>query len=1367
MRNLTFGVPIRSREATEVLSGVAKIYAKVRAMQLPVTRVHTDRAREFSGGKFQRWALDRDLHHTMCSGDAPQENARAEKEVGIVKAQMRKMILASKSPLSFWPLAFRQATEQRHRAQLKQLGVLLPELLPFGAAAVVRRKEWHHRADPFRWPMMKVRLWGPAGDMAASSQGYFVQAEDGRFLRSTVVQIPSKVAEQVDVGQLPEEQAPEEREPHDGPQLPQPGRLPGGEEEAREEVREEVEKNENGQNGDVLDLGELGKEEEQKKEKGQSAEDEKLLRELSELAKGAQSTMEGLAQMSSGAFLQEEDKRSVFELIPHDAPLKRCRTKTSTRQVNSQPMVFKVDAGEGRSASNNWDGDSYPVADQPSGGNSEWEHIMLRQHTNLRSWTNEVAGMVNCGVASPEELQSVKDARTEITVLENLLDEIAVRSVQEIKTDQVLQTQMVSMDVVRRNKEEWRQAFAEEVEALMSTALEPIDEERFNQLLAGPMEVECLPMKGVASVKPPCRRKARIVVCGNYASEKEDEGLDNSASGVDSVCIRTFLNAAVQYDWTAGSIDVSKAFLQAPRRTATKRITIGVPPKIVTEMELITKGQRWIIHQALYGLTESPGDWGAHRDGELAVIRWLSNGQWHKLVKTPERNVWQITVENDSGEVGDPLGFLLVYVDDMLILGSDQLVKSTAGAIGKRWQCSQPEFLQEHSPMRFCGFELTKEKNGIRLDQMGYTHELLKKYGITQTENCPLPKVSDDEDTVEEPYSAEDLRRAQSIVGEMLWLSTRTRPDLAFGVGLLGRLVHKRPKTVTRLGFHMLKYVRATSKWGLVYEKCCDADLGDDGELQQVRTPNRVQVYADISFAPAREAYRSIQGIGIQHGKNLIAWESGRQPFVCASTAESELISYCEAFQVTESVTGLIEMAGFDVDRQLYGDNKAALAAITNESGNWRTRHLRLRAFALREALASPSRKWVARHLVGTLLLADGFTKPLLGASFESHRKKLGMKPRQEFEGPQSDEVDRQALKNGAMLALLLGSVCMWKSDKPILAALMGAVAGVGLATGWNCKKAGSLDRSDPTLRACRFGDSRALHSSSRPGEGHGFWEHGSDRAFHSSSRPGVCHHSWECGDNRAGQDGECQGEEINGQPKIRAFRIPGSGSKSHETEDGGEDQEAGLSYRRGGAQRRGRDAMSSTLTESFASLSITTNVTVQATSQPGDGEPILKEKTKKEVKKKETAGYVESKDSEFEPWRLQQFLQPPRGEDKWDISFLSEGWLIRTHGSRGRARPFHPIHRSCPVVGDRLTGDRVTALFNHEGGEWLYDKWTDQRTWQRAGPWKGFTFLKVKIPECASTGAASSGGREGEAVEEETGSISDGSYTVVSGENT
>ena len=90
--------------------------------------------------------------------------------------------------------------------------------------------------------------------------------------------------------------------------------------------------------------------------------------------------------------------------------------------------------------------------------------------------------------------------------------------------------------------------------------------------------------------------------------------------------------------------------------------------------------------------------------------------------------------------------------------------------------------------------------------------------------------------------------------------------------------------------------------------------------------------------------------------------------------------------------------------------------------------------------------------------------------------------------------------------------------------------------------------------------------------------------------------------------------------------------------------------------------------------------------------------------------------------------------------------------------KPFHPIHRSCPVPGDELTGDRVTALFNHDGGEWLYDKWTDARTWQRAGPWKGYTFLKLKPPAATSTGAAGNHNDE----EKEGEWSSDGSYSLV-----
>lgn len=193
------------------------------------------------------------------------------------------MILAAKASLSYWPLAFRQAVEQRHRAQMQHLGVLLPDLLPFGATAVVRKKEWHHRADPFRWPMMKVRLWGPAGDMAASSQGYFVQSEDGKFLRSTVVIVPSQTALQGDLQQsLVDDDARHDlHQQQEGNQQEGPGSLPGGEER----------QGQGKQAGEVLfDL-------EDQNGEGQVVHELEDLNVLKELAKKAESGVEGLAEV--------------------------------------------------------------------------------------------------------------------------------------------------------------------------------------------------------------------------------------------------------------------------------------------------------------------------------------------------------------------------------------------------------------------------------------------------------------------------------------------------------------------------------------------------------------------------------------------------------------------------------------------------------------------------------------------------------------------------------------------------------------------------------------------------------------------------------------------------------------------------------------------------------------------------------------------------------------------------------------------------------------------------------------------------------------------------------------------------------------
>ena len=135
-----------------------------------------------------------------------------------------------------------------------------------------------------------------------------------------------------------------------------------------------------------------------------------------------------------------------------------------------------------------------------------------------------------------------------------------------------------------------------------------------------------------------------------------------------------------------------------------------------------------------------------------------------------------------------------------------------------------------------------------------------------------------------------------------------------------------------------------------------------------------VQVFADSSLGPA--SGRSHQGLIVQWAGVPISWESSRQSLVSLSTAESELIAVVSGAQMGDAVASLIsEILGVDPEVQLLGDNQACVAIVSGPPTSWRSRHLRLRAAALRERLDSG--QWTLVHLPGQLLPADLLTKAL------------------------------------------------------------------------------------------------------------------------------------------------------------------------------------------------------------------------------------------------------------------------------------------------------------------------------------------------------------------------------------------------------
>ena len=279
------------------------------------------------------------------------------------------------------------------------------------------------------------------------------------------------------------------------------------------------------------------------------------------------------------------------------------------------------------------------------------------------------------------------------------------------------------------------------------------------------------------------------------------------------------------------------------------------------------------------------------------------------------------------------------------------------------FQMSPYDQVSSDQPVTFCGYEIYKEEKGYGLRQEKYIQELLSRRAVEGKEGQPLPKIVEGED--EEHHELWVVREVQAIVGELQWLATRTRPDLSYSTAFVARLVHRRPAYALKLCHYMLRYLAKYPKMGLFY-----------GEEDQLDT---LKVKADTSYGPPHEQYRSVQGVAIFLGSHLLLWTSSRQAFVTLSTAECELVGYTEALQCTESLSSLLELMQVVVPKVLEGDSRAALAQIQNDGGSWRTRHLRLRAWRLREAMADPGSSWRSQHCAGSELAADGLTKALGG----------------------------------------------------------------------------------------------------------------------------------------------------------------------------------------------------------------------------------------------------------------------------------------------------------------------------------------------------------------------------------------------------
>ena len=163
------------------------------------------------------------------------------------------------------------------------------------------------------------------------------------------------------------------------------------------------------------------------------------------------------------------------------------------------------------------------------------------------------------------------------------------------------------------------------------------------------------------------------------------------------------------------------------------------------------------------------------------------------------------------------IGHVAVYVDDLIVVAEKEIAKDIMKELGRTFKMVEPEEVTLEKEVTFCGYQIKKTEEGYALEQGKYIEELAKKRNIQKKEVVHCNPITDEPD--EENPSKEDVRMAQVLTGELGWVTSRTRPDIAYAVSVMSRMVHRKPRWVIDTGLHVMGYLLGTTHWGLSYTK--------------------------------------------------------------------------------------------------------------------------------------------------------------------------------------------------------------------------------------------------------------------------------------------------------------------------------------------------------------------------------------------------------------------------------------------------------------------------------------------------------------------------------------------------------------------
>ena len=324
--------------------------------------------------------------------------------------------------------------------------------------------------------------------------------------------------------------------------------------------------------------------------------------------------------------------------------------------------------------------------------------------------------------------------------------------------------------------------------------------------------------------------------------------------------------------------------------------------------------------------------------------------------------------------------FILVYVDDILVLAHSIAEKDRIMEEFKSFY----DLRVANKVELFLGVELKwkLDSNGritsLSMLQPLYTESVLRRFGLQNSKPAQTPMVESFFTglAAEENKSGVMTERYQQMIGSLLYLSIRTRPDIAVAVAILARFQSEPTEYCHRAVKRVLRYLRGTSGLGLTY---------DHGNM-------KLHTFVDSDYAGDTVDRKSTTGFALKLGNAPVSWGSKKQATVSLSTCEAEYYALATAAQETLWVSRALQEAGiWDKDQAVpvLSDNQAAIKwATSDKSPSTRAKHIDVRVHFVRELVAQNLVK--VGYVESEENDADMFTKPLGPTLLKNNLVRLG-----------------------------------------------------------------------------------------------------------------------------------------------------------------------------------------------------------------------------------------------------------------------------------------------------------------------------------------------------------------------------------------